>query len=191
MRLWSALTILLPLVVAGRAATAEDVIYAVPNGDWRLVMQRFEPQAIRGPDGRPLGQQLVGLREALATAWPGVTIQLLPGVYTQDTPEDGILFPRSGSMDHPITLRGMGSDTVIDGTTLESRIAAMTSGSGEESTLLVPDFLSGSNCLRLKDQQWIVLDNLSFRRCADAAVYALDSSYITLRNSTIIAGLYA
>ncbi len=189
-RWWYPLAILV-LAIASRAAVAQAVIYAVPNGDWRLVVQRFEPQAIRGPDGRPVRQRLVGLREALATASPGVTIQLLPGVYTGDTPEDGILFPRSGSRDRPITLRGMGSDTVIDGTTLESRIAAMSSGSGEESTLLVPDFLSGSNCLRLKDQQWIVLDNLSFRRCADAAVYALDSSYITLRNSTIIAGLYA
>ena len=39
---------LLLLAVAGRAAAAEDVIYAVPNGDWRLMLQRFEPQAIRG-----------------------------------------------------------------------------------------------------------------------------------------------
>ncbi len=175
----------------GRLAAAEEIIYAVPNGDWRLVLQRFDPQAIRGPDGRPVPGPLVGLREALAMAWPGVTIQLLPGIYTQDTPEDGILFPRNGSMDRPITLRGMGSDTVIDGTTVESRIASIASGSGEESTLLVPDFLSGSNCLRLREKQWIVLDNLTFRRCADAAVYVVDSEYITLKNSTIIAGLYA
>ncbi len=177
--------------LAAGSTRAGEIIYAVPNGDWRLVLQRFEPGAIRAPDGQPLDRPVMGLRDALAEASPGVTIQLLPGIYTQDTAEDGILFPRNGSPDRPITLRGMGSDTVIDGTTVESKIDAMKSGASEGSTLLIPDFLAGSNCLRLKEKQWIVLDNLTFRRCADAAVYAVDSQYITLRNSTIVAGLYA
>jgi hypothetical protein len=186
-----ALVILSLAVAAARTAAADDILYAVPNGDWRLVLQRFEPQAIRGPNGQPVPGPVMSLHEALAQARPGVTIQLLAGIYTPDARGGGIQLPRSGSPDRPITLRGMGSDTVIDGTTLKAKIQSMTSGIGDLSTLLVPDFLEGSNCLRLKDQQWIVLDNLSFRRCADAAVYVIDSQYITLRNSTIIAGLYA
>jgi len=191
MRLWSALIILLQLIVAGRAANAEDIIYAVPNGDHQLVVQRFEPGAIRGPDGKPIPGPVMALRDALNLARPGVTIQLLPGHYTQDTPEEGILFPRDGSPDKPITLRGTGSGTVIDGQTEMSKIVSMLFGTSEEGALLVPDFLHGVNCVRLDGKQWIVLDNLTFLRCADAAVYVRNSKYITLRNSTIIGSLYA
>src|SRR5215467_4279506 len=98
---WPGLLAVLLLAVIGRAAVAEDVIYAVPNGDWRLMLQRFEPQAIAGPDGRPLAGPVVGLRDALAHATPGTTIQLLPGVYTPDTPTGGILFPHDGTPDNP------------------------------------------------------------------------------------------
>ena len=101
-----AFLVLLLAVVAGRAMAADDVIYAVPNGDWRLLVQRFEPQAITGPDGRPVPGPVMGLREALARAYPGVTIQLLPGVYTPDSVTGGILFPRDGMPDFPITVRG-------------------------------------------------------------------------------------
>jgi hypothetical protein len=175
-------------------AAAEDVIYAVPNNDWRLVLQRFEPEAIRGPDGRPLAAPVVPLREALLNAWPGATIQLLPGVYKQDTAADGIIFPRNGAPDRPITLRGMGSDTVIDGTA-KSGFAMfgieITRPTDEASTLLRPDFRGGSVCFRFDRKQWIVLDNLTLRNCADAAVILRDSQYITLKNATILAGLYA
>jgi len=189
MKLWSVLAILLSLAVA-RAAAAEDVIYAVPNGDYRLVLQRFEPGAVRGPDGMPLAQPVMGLRDALNLARPGVTIQLLPGTYTRDTSDEGILFPRDGMPDRPITLRGTGSGTVIDGRTELSKIVSMMLGTSEETALTVPDFLHGVNCVRLDGRQWIVIDNLTFLRCADAAIYARNSQYVTLRNSTIIGGLY-
>ena len=190
MRLWSVLAILLSLAVTWPAA-AEDIIYAVPNGDYRLVLQRFEPGAIRGPDGKPITEPVMGLREALNLARPGVTIQLLPGTYTRDTPAEGILFPRDGLPDKPITLRGTGSGTVIDGRTEFSKLVSMVLGTSEESALTVPDFLHGVNCVRLDGKQWIVIENLTFLRCADAAVYVLNSRYVTLRNSTIIGGLYA
>ena len=207
---WRCLLAVLLLVLIGRAAAAEDVIYAVPNGDWRLVLQKFDPQVIRGPDGKPVPGRVVGLRQALDMASPGVTIQLLPGVYKQDTTADGILFPRNGSPDHPITLRGLGSDTIIDGTQAQgldanqnSVIAGMAQNllnrlglevarkADEMSTLLRPDYRGGSICFRFKDKQWIVLDNLTLRDCADAGVIAIDSQYITLRNSIILKGLYA
>jgi hypothetical protein len=188
------LAVVWSLTLYGTQAAAEDIIYAVPNGDWRLVLQRFEPQAIRGPDGKPVPGPVVALSEALAMASPGTTIQLLPGVYKQDTPEEGILFPRNGSLDKPITLRGLGSDTVIDGTA-KSAFAMfgieITRPTDEISTLLRPDFRGGSICFRFDKKQWIVLDNLTLRNCADAAVTAVDSQYITLKNSTIMAGLYA
>jgi hypothetical protein len=190
MRLWPVLAILVSLAVA-RPAAAEDIIYAVPNGDYRLVLQRFEPGAIRGPDGKPITEPVMGLREALNLARPGVTIQLLPGTYTRDTPAEGILFPRDGLPDKPITLRGTGSGTVIDGRTELSKLVSMVLGTSEESALTVPDFLRGVNCVRLDGKQWIVIDNLTFLRCADAAVYVRNSQYVTLRNSTIIGGLYA
>jgi len=175
----------------GRPACAQDIIYAVPNGDWRLVLQRFEPHAIKAPDGKPLPSPVIGLREALAQAVPGTTVQLLPGTYTPDEPTGGIIFPNDGSADLPITLRGSGSDTVIDARTETSRIVSMVFGSDEESSLMVPDFRKGIHCLSFARKQWIVIENLTFLRCADAAVYAIDSQYITLRNSTIIGGLYA
>lgn len=188
------LVVVWSLTVFGAPAAAEDVIYAVPNGDWRLVLQRFEPQAIRGPDGKPVQGPVVALSEALAMASPGTTIQLLPGLYKQDTPEEGILFPRNGSLDKPITLRGMGSDTVIDGTA-KSGFAMfgieITRPTDEVSTLLRPNIRSGSICFRFENKQWIVLDNLTLRNCADAAVTAINSQYITLKNSTILTGLYA
>jgi len=175
-------------------AAAEDIIYAVPNNDWRLVLQRFEPQEIRGPDGKPVRAPVVSLSEALSMARPGATIQLLPGIYKQDTLADGIYFPRNGSLDKPITLRGLGSDTVIDGTA-KSGFAMfgieITRPTDEISTLLRPDFRGGSICFRFDKKQWIVLDSLTLRNCADAAVTAVDSQYITLKNSTILAGLYA
>jgi hypothetical protein len=206
----SALIAVLFLGVLGRPAAAEDVIYAVPNGDWRLVLQQFEPQAIRGPDGRSVPSPVVGLREALAMASPGVTIQLLPGIYKQDTRAEGIFFPRDGSPDRPITLRGMGSDTIIDGT--EARafserenvvVAGMAKSlfdtlgievlrkADEMSLLLRPDYRGGSICFRLDQKQWIVLDNLTLRDCADAGVIVRNSQYITLKNSIIVKGLYA
>jgi hypothetical protein len=191
MRFPLVLLILLPLLVAARMAGAEDIIYAVPNGDWRLVLQRFEPGAIRGPDGKPISGPVMSLRDALNQARPGVTIQLLPGTYTRDTPEEGISFPRDGSPDKPITLRGTGSGTVIDGRTEITKIFSMVLGTSEEGALLVPDFLRGVNCVRLDGKQWIVLENLTFLRCADAAVYVRNSQYVTLRTSTIIGGLYA
>jgi hypothetical protein len=191
MRFPFVLAVLFPLILAARMAGAEDVIYAVPNGDWRLILQRFEPGAIRGPDGKPLSGPVMGLRDALNQARPGLTIQLLPGVYAPDRPEEGILIPRDGSADRPITLRGTGSGTVIDGRTELSKIVSMMRRTSEESSLTVPDFLKGVNCIRLDGKQWIVIENITFLRCADAAVYALNSKYITLRTSTIIGGLYA
>jgi len=209
MRPLSALFAVLFLGVCAWPAAAEDVIYAVPNGDWRLVLQQFEPQAIRGPDGRPVPGRVVSLREALATAWPGVTIQLLPGVYRQDTAAEGIVFPRNGSLDRPITLRGMGSDTIIDGT--EARafsehenvvVAGMAQSlfdslgieilrkADEMSLLLQPDYRGGSICFRFDRKQWIVLDNLTLRDCADAGVIVRNSQYITLKNSILVKGLY-
>lgn len=191
MRFSSVLLLLLPLLVAARMASAEDIVYAVPNGDWRLILQRFEPGAIRGPDGKPISGPVMSLRDALNQARPGLTIQLLPGTYTRDTPDEGISFPRDGSPDKPITLRGTGSGTVIDGRTEISKIFSLMLGTGEEGALLVPDFLRGVNCVRLDGKQWIVLENLTFLRCADAAVYVRNSQYVTLRASTIIGGLYA
>ena len=192
------LRFLLALAIAAlccvRAATAEEIIYAVPNNDWRLVLQRFEAQAIRGPDGQPVRGPVLGLSDALTKAYPGVTIQLLPGVYKQDSAADGILFPHNGTLDKPIVVRGMGSDTVIDGTARSGfRMFGIevTRPSDEISTLLRPDFRGGSICFRFDNKQWIVLDSLTLRNCADAALIARDSQYITLRNSTIIAGLYA
>jgi len=209
MRLGKFLLTVFLLTLAGRSA-AEEIIYAVPNGDWRLVLQRFDPQSVRGPDGKPVPGQVVALREALAMAWPGVTIQLLPGVYKQDTPEDGILFPRNGSFDHPITLRGMGSDTIIDGTSARafdeketSVVAGMARSllnsmgleivrkADDVSLLLRPDYRGGSICFRFDEKQWIVLDNLTLRDCADAGVIVRNSQFITLRNSIILKGLYA
>jgi hypothetical protein len=191
MRVWFALSILLPLSVAVPAANAEDIFYAVPNGDHQLVVQRFEPGAIRGPDGKPIPGPVMALRDALQLARPGDTIQLLPGHYTQDSPGEGIRFPYDGLPGKPITLRGTGSGTVIDGQTEMSKIVSMIFGTTEAGSLQVPDFLHGVNCVRLDRNQWIVLENLTFLRCADAAVYALNSKYITLRNSTIVGGLYA
>lgn len=181
------------LLLIGQAG-AEEILYAVPNNDWRLVLQRFELQAIRGPDGKPLDQPVMSLSEALLKASPGVTIQLLPGVYKQDSAADGILFPRDGSRDAPITLRGMGTDTVIDGTATSGFSMfglEISKPSDEISTLLRPDFRGGSICFKFDRKQWIVLDNLTLRNCADAAVIARDSQFITLRNSVILAGLYA
>ena len=187
---WHRLLAVLLLAVVGRAAAADDVIYAVPNGDWRLMLQRFEPQSIAGPDGRPLAAPVMGLRDALAHAMPGMTIQLLPGVYTPDTPTGGILFPHDGTPDSPITLRGLGSATVIDGRTEMSKIVSTIFGADELGSLQVPDFLHGVHCLSFDRKQWIVIENLTFLRCADAALYTIDSKYITLRRSTIIGGLY-
>ena len=211
MRPWPYLFALLLLTLSARAAAAQDVIYAVPNGDWRLVLQKFDPQVIRGPDGKPVAGRVVGLRQALDMASPGRRpSSSCPGVYKQDSGTDGILFPRNGSPDFPITLRGMGSDTIIDGTRAESIggsqnsvVAGMAHNllnrlglevvrkADEMSTLLRPDYRGGSICFRFKDKQWIVLDNLTLRDCADAGVIALDSRYITLKNSTIVEGLYA
>lgn len=192
------------------AAQEEDIVYAVPNGDWRLVLQQFDPQAIRGPDGKPVPGQVVSLREALAMAWPGVTIQLLPGVYKQDTPEDGIIFPRNGSPERPVTLRGMGSDTIIDGTmagAFDNKETSVVAGMAKSlldsmgleivrkaddmSLLLRPDYRGGAICFRFDEKQWIVLDNLTLRDCADAGVAVRNSQYITLKNSIILKGLYA
>lgn len=198
------------LLASTQRAAAEDVIYAVPNGDWRLLLQQFDPQSVRGPDGKPVPGQVVALREALSMAWPGVTIQLLPGVYKQDTAEDGILFPRNGSQDKPITLRGMGSDTIIDGTiagAFDNKETSVVAGmakslldsmglqvvrkADEMSLLLRPDYRGGSICFRFDEKQWIALDNLTLRDCADAGVIVRNSQYITLRNSIILKGLYA
>jgi hypothetical protein len=192
----------LPIVLAigllGRQSAAEDVIYAVPNGDYRLLLQDTAPERVRGPDGKPVPGRVVGLREALAMAWPGVTIQLLPGRYTQDTPQEGILFPRNGSPDYPITLRGMGTDTVIEGKlNAEKSIAARLMSAvwprdvSEVVKLERPDFRDGSVCFRFEGKQWIVLDNLTLLNCADAAIQIINSQYIALRNSVVLTGLYA
>jgi hypothetical protein len=190
MKLLLQLLPILLLCIISRPAAAGDVIYAVPNGDWRLILQRFKPDAIRGPDSKPVPSPVMALRDAMARVQPGMTIQLLPGVYTPDSPTGGILFPRDGSPDLPITLRGMGSATVIDGRMEMSNIVSTIFGADEQGSLEVPDVFHGVHCLSFDRKQWIVLENLTFLRCADAAVYAVDTQYLTLRQSTIIGGLY-
>ncbi|MGH6933465.1 MAG: right-handed parallel beta-helix repeat-containing protein [Dongiaceae bacterium] len=180
--------------LAAANAAAQDIIYAVPDGrDGRLSLYRYDRSSVLGPDGRPIAGPLMTLDEALNRATAGTVIQLLPGRYERDGSSDGMSFSSEGEPNRPIVLRGMGSDTIIDAksrSVLSLLGLTVTLEDDETSTLFVPDFRKGVSCLRLDNKQWIEIENVTFQNCADAAVHARNSQYITLRNSRLIGGLY-
>ena len=184
---WQARPIPLLLIVAAlygvapSTAPAFEVRYAVPNGDPRV-----------GQPAGPGGAVARTLQGAIDRARPGDTVRLLPGVYRLVRLEDRIAIRMSGSPGRPIVVQGMGAQTVIDGGPLaRAGGRAPPAEPGEGQAFFLPGFHRGLNCIEIDGAQWIVIENLTFTDCANAAVFARDSRYVTLRNARILGGAYA
>lgn len=95
------------------------------------------------------------LQSALQNAQPGTTIQLTPGTYS-----GAHVIQAHGRQGKPITIRGLGQDTIYDG-----KLQPTQTG----------------YCLVVQDSAWINITNLHFRNCWPAAIAIADSAYLSLR----------
>lgn len=176
--------------------SARRVIYALPADDSRL----------RPPGGEALSAMLsladqldlptgdvVSLQSALAAARAGDMIQMLPGVYPVRPGTQELVFPRGGEADQPITLRGLGQQTVIRGTgeRTERSLLPLKALDPEREPLFLPRFDVDTNCILIENREWITIDNIMLQDCGDAAVHTRNSSFISLTNAHITGGRYA
>ena len=185
-------SILSLVVILFAAATAEaETIVVAPRGDPRLHRDLFVAESAAE---RPA----VTLKDALRRAGPGTIIQLLDGTYDQLIADDRFDAVSSGSLERPITIRGLGDSSVlyfgsiVDGATLLAFVEDLESvDPNAKGYAGLPTFSRSANCIRIDGQSHIVIENLTIRGCRDAGVHVRNSDHITFRNSLVLGGRFA
>ncbi len=176
------------------ASAAESrIVYASPDG------------GPRRHDGRVV--ETLPLRDAVAgivTNHADTVIQLVAGAYDL-TGLEPITISRHRRDRKPygrIILRGLGSATVIDGgrplTRVHTELHLTVDMAGLREYLGIPNLEtidpeilahlpheSAFSCFRIENQEFIEIENLRIQNCWLMAVFAIDSKYIALRDTTI------
>ena len=175
-------------------AAGSRTVYASPDG------------GPRRHDGRVV--ETLPLRDAVAgvlTNHADTVIQLVAGLYDLSGLEPIAIsrHPRDTKPYGSIIVRGLGSGTVIDGGRSLTRVhteihltvdmAALRGYLGISNLETIdPEILahlphvSAFSCFRIENQEFIEIENLRIQNCWLMAVFAIDSNYITLRDTTII-----
>jgi len=125
------------------------------------------------------------LSTAAANACAGDVIQLVRDDYRLHGDTITIRRRARGPVRKPVIIRGLGAETTIRGGTAPGHRLSPKS--------MKPLEIEHS-CFRIKDQSWIVIENIDFVDCWPIAVLSIDSRYITLRDSRIVGstfGFYA
>lgn len=127
----------------------------------------------------------VPFHAALAGMCSGDIIQLVADDYRLQGKAVSLRRNAEDRSQGPVVLRGLGADTtIIGGTDPGFRLSP-------KSMAPRPDEHA---CLQIEDQSQIVIENIDFRDCWPIAILAVNSRYITLRDSRLIGstfGLYA
>lgn len=127
----------------------------------------------------------VPLDVALANACSHDVIQLVADHYDLRGRALTVRRHPADRVEAPIVIRGLGAGTIIRGGT--------PPGYGVSPRSMRPD-ASEHACLRLHTQSSIVIERMHFEGCWPIAIHAIDSRYITWRDSRIVGstfGLYA
>lgn len=151
------------------------VLYITYKGDCRLVD--------RGADRPPALVQTRTLQDALSCVYPGDILQLLPGKYwppilfDEETGNPPACKPIKladlrGRSRAPITIRGLGARTILDGGL-----------GGVPRDSMLPDmrhfaFFKAQGCA------WLEFENLHVASCWPCFLYLQDSSYVSVRRVT-------
>ena len=155
------------------------VLYITYKGDCRMV--RVE--------GRDLLFTTHTLSDALSCVRPGDILQLLPGKYwppilfDEDSGNPPVCRPvkineLQGKPDVPITIRGLGAATVLNGGL-----------GGVPHDSLLPE-MKHFAFFKLADCAWIEFENFHVESCWPTFLYLENSSYITVRNVTAMDSRY-
>jgi hypothetical protein len=134
------------------------------------------------------GQRIVAttpVAAAVTDACSGDVIQLVGDDYQFKGKGLAIRRDANDPLQKPIIIRGLGAKTTIKGGTKPGYKVSPRSmrPEGREAA-----------CLRIKDQFSIVIERINFEDCWPIAIHAINSSYITLRDSRITGstfGFYA
>lgn len=146
------------------------VLFVSYKGDCRVV--RLE--------GKETLVQTHTLADVFSCVRPGDILQLLPGMYwppilyNEDTPTPPVCKPiklvdTCGKPDVPITIRGMGAATILNGGL-----------GGVPHDSMLPE-MKHFAFFKLAGCSWIEFENLTVHSCWPTFLYIEDSSYITLR----------
>lgn len=147
------------------------VLYITYKGDCRMVHV----------DGRDLLFNTRTLAEALYCVRPGDILQLLPGkywppiLYDEDSGAPPACHPVKlteikGWPEVPITIRGLGAATLLDGGL-----------GGVPHDSMLPS-MKHFAFFKLSDCAWIEFENFHVENCWPTFLYIEDSSYVTVRN---------
>lgn len=123
------------------------------------------------------------INDVLPCVRPGDILQFLPGkywppvLYDEDSGNPPVcrpvkLYELSGKPDVPITIRGLGEATQLDGGL-----------GGVPHDSMLPE-MKHFAFFKLKDCAWIEFENFEVESCWPSFIYLEDSSYITVRGMT-------
>ncbi len=192
--LWTFIAIILVSNVMATAAASPRIVYASPGGGMRL------------HDGRVV--ETLSLRQAVKSVLTNHTdtvIQLVAGFYdlTGLEPIEISRHPQDRIPYGSIIVRGLASGTVIDGgrplTRVHTEIHLTVDTPALQEYLRIPNLgmidpeilanlphKSAFSCFRIENQESIEIEHLTMQNCWLMAVFAIDSKYITLRDTRII-----
>jgi hypothetical protein len=123
----------------------------------------------------------VPLGAAAANACSGDVIQLVRDDYQLHGDTITVRRRAQKFQQKPVILRGLGAETTISGGTAPGYRLSPKSMKPRENE---------HSCLRIKDQSWIVIENIDFADCWPIAILSIDSRYITLRDSRIVGSTF-
>lgn len=128
------------------------------------------------------------LADALTHLEPGMVLHLAPGGYDVADLSERLTITASGTPEQPIIIEGSGPGTIIRGAARGVAALALPHVPGQ-SAFIRPHYARTASCVRIDEQQWIVIRELSFESCA-VAVHARNSRYLTLDGITATGGQY-
>lgn len=192
-------------------AIALAVNVMVTTGAWSRVIYASPGGGVQVYNGRPVETRTLNeaVREVL-TSHSDTVIQLVEGHYDLKN-RDSITITRHPRDDKPygrIIVRGLGSGTVIDGgrdpVSSPAAESLLADSLLSKEYLGVPDLkmidpevlariphIKAFSCIRIENQEFIEIENINMRNCWPMAVFAINSAYITLRNTMIVGSTYA
>ena len=179
----SLLSILIALSVIDVEAVTATPVCDPPRGDGARIIYA----SMNGGEGiyERRDVSTVPLIDAVADACSGDVIQLVRDDYQLQGKAITIHRNHQDHFRKPIIIRGLGAETTIEGNTRPGYIVGTSSMRPQENQ---------HACLRMKNQTSIVIENVNFKGCWPIAIHAINSSYVTVRNSRIIGstfGVYA
>lgn len=194
------------VILVGASTAAARTIYVTPDGGAGAV------------EGTRI--EATTFEIAISQARPGDILQLIPSA----TSSTGVaVFTRPllvariyGSPEQPITVRGLGARTVLQGTKIDelrkagARAASRDPGFERPANPLramappprpttriggvdffsLGDQMDLKTCLAVEDASWIVFEDLTFRDCWLPGIHITGGQYITLRRSVIHGSSY-